>query len=62
MYDILMESQLPQGLTDFRQLGEAEALLFTAGKRLGRRKMSEGPWSWETLSFFWGNTRNDELR
>lgn len=24
-----------QGLTDFRQLGEAEALLFTAGKHLG---------------------------
>lgn len=24
-----------KGLTDFRQLGEAEALLFTAGKHLG---------------------------
>jgi hypothetical protein len=64
VYDILIlkphgiAAALPvrQGLTDFRQLGEAEALLFTAGKRLGRQKMSEVPRSWETLSFFGGNT------
>lgn len=28
---------MPQGLTDYRQLGEAEALLFTAGKLPGSR-------------------------
>lgn len=28
-----------KGLTDFRQLGEAEALLFTAGKHLGSQRM-----------------------